>query len=398
MIDQKTPFRAMYVLLAICCFSCQTRDYISRQTISAQLKKQNYGELNGDRKAGTFDLPPGLNLKDGLSEKEAVDLALWNNARFQADLADIAIANAAITNAKIIQNPLLRYLSPASGISTSGYINFGLDFIWQRPQRIKAAKLNADRVADSLLQKGFLLIRDVQLAYTDVILNQQRFAITRELTGIRQELARLSNVRLKYGDISELEASTTRADSASAADALITAGMVLKASGNVLNNLLGRTNADSAIQLNLKAADTLIRIIPRKDYLALAFEYRPELRAAKTAIASAGSSLGWEKSKVITFTGTLNYQYLSNLGGNKWLPNAVNPGFQMDIPLFNRNQGNIQRARAVMEKAVLQYVNVQQAVALSVAQAYNRYESAYQSYQVWNTNTLPALAEAVRLV
>ena len=40
---------------------------------------------------GDGSLPPGLSLEDGLSEDEAVTLALWNNAPFQEALADLGL-------------------------------------------------------------------------------------------------------------------------------------------------------------------------------------------------------------------------------------------------------------------------------------------------------------------
>lgn len=386
------------ILFTLLISACQSNRYISRKAFADEFNKRSEYALNDSLFPGSFRLPPGTSLENGLSEEEAVNISLWNNARFQTDLADISIANANVTNAAIISNPLLRYLAPTGGIATSGYINFALDFIWQRPRRIAIARLNADRIADSLMQRGFSLIRDVQFNYADLLAASERLTIISESAKIRAEMADLANVRLKYGDISELEASTSRADSASAADDLVQANLNYLLAKSSLNYSMGFTSPDTVISIVASKPDTILRKIPLRDYLELAFEYRPEIRAAKVAVEAAGKSLGWERSRIINFTATLNYQYVNANGGPRWLPNAVNPGFQMDIPIFNRNQGNIQRAEALMEKASLQYFAVQQNIALDVSQAYNRYEQNYQSYQVWNSNTLPALAETVTLV
>ncbi|MES2873790.1 MAG: TolC family protein [Bacteroidota bacterium] len=386
------------ILFTLLISACQSNRYISRKAFADEFNKRSEYALNDSLIPGSFRLPPGTTLENGLTEEEAVNISLWNNARFQTDLADISMANANVTNAAIISNPLLRYLAPTGGIATSGYINFALDFIWQRPQRIAVAKLNADRIADSLMQRGFSLIRDVQFNYADLLAATERLTIIRETAKIRAEMAHLANVRLKYGDISELEASTSRADSASAADDLVQANLNYLLAKSSLNYIMGFTSPDTVISVITARPDTILRKIPVKDYLELAFEYRPEIRAAKVAIEAAGKTLGLERSRIINFTASLNYQYVNANGGPRWLPNAVNPGFQMDIPIFNRNQGNIQRANALLEKASLQYFTVQQNIALDVSQAYHRYEQNYQSYQVWNTNTLPALAETVTLV
>ncbi|MGC4013238.1 MAG: TolC family protein [Luteolibacter sp.] len=388
-----------FILSALLWSACRPSTYINREKIAGPIEKQTGYQMKRENAPGSFNLPDDTQLEDGLSEGEAIRIALWNNAKFQSALAEMNIANAGVTNARIIQNPLLRYLSPTSVVNISGYLNFAVDFIWQRPSRIRAAKFDAERVRDTLIQSGFRLIRDVQVAYADLLLAGERVTITRENAKARGELARLAGVRLKYGDISRLEASTARADSASAVDDVIAANLNYKLSVNNLNNLLGIMAVDTVFQLaTFTAFDSLPVKISRAECLELAFAYRPDLRAAKTAIDAAASALGWERSKIINFTATLNFQYISSLKGGEWIPNAVNPGFQAELPIFNRNQGNIQRARAQFEKARLDYITIQQAIALQVAQAYNRYEQAYQSYLVWKNDAIPALEESVSLV
>jgi cobalt-zinc-cadmium efflux system outer membrane protein len=398
--------RSQRLKMVACCLAgcwlaaCSGARYVDRKSVSEKVAANTGHTLAEQKTTGKFDLPPDVNLQDGIGESEAVSLALWNNAQFQADLVDLQLASADITTAKIIQNPLLRYLAPNGSILPSGYINFAIDFIWQRPARIATAKLNAERVRDSMVQKGFTLIRDAQLAYTDLLLAQQRLAITKDNTGTRAEINRLANARLRNGDISELEAATSKADSASAADDLIRAQLALLSSRVQLNYLLGIMPADTVITLQPLDADTLGAKMNKAAYIELALAYRPDIQAAKTSIAAAGKNLGWEQSKIISFTATLNFQYLSNTGGDgskEWIPNAGNPGFQAEIPIFNRNQGNIQKAKAALEKSSLQYYAVLQKALAEVVQAWNQYEQTYQSYQLWSSNALPPLATAVDL-
>lgn len=391
---------AMLLLSASWLAGCSGARYVDRKAVSEQVTRNTGHALAATKTAGQFDLPPDVTLTDGLGEEEAVSLALWNNAAFQTDLVDLQIASAGVTTAKIIQNPLLRYLAPNGNILTSGYINFALDFIWQRPARIAAAKLNAERVRDSLVQKGFTLIRDVQLAYTDALLAEQRLVVVQENAATRAEINRLANARLRNGDISELEAATSRADSASAVDDLVRARLSQLSTKIQLNYLLGILPADTVITLHPVAADTLGVRMDKQAYIDLAIAYRPDIQAAKTSIAAAGKSLGWEKSKIISFTATLNFQYLANTGGDgskHWTPNAANPGFQAELPIFNRNQGNIQQAKANLEKASMQYYAVLQKALSEVMQAYYQYEQSIQSYRLWNSNVLPPLSTAVNL-
>jgi cobalt-zinc-cadmium efflux system outer membrane protein len=380
--------------------SACSNHYVSRTTVSKKVSAQTAYSLNEKKKPGQFDLPPGVSLTDGLSEQDAVSLALWNNAQFQSDYADILIANSEVTTARIIQNPLLRYVTPSFGALTSGYVNFALDFIWQRPKRISAAKRNADLTAENLVNRGFTIIRDVQWAYADLLLAQEKFIIMKDNSQVRAEISHLATIRMQKGDISELEATNTKADSASAMDDFIKAQVTLLTARNQLNYLLGVTALDTTFTLQSTELTQPTKKITKEEYLTLAFEFRPDLKASKTGIIAAGKALGWEKSKAISFPVTLNFQYINGNGGSaneKWIPNTVSPGFQAELPIFNRNQGNIQKAKANLEKASFQYVATLQKVALEVTQSYNQYEQCYQSYELWQQHITPPLEQSVVL-
>lgn len=385
-------FCAAYLVI-----SCAPKNHVTRSYVSDELKNRSGFDLTRTKQPGQLELPPNIMVSDGISEDEAIGIALWNNAQFQADLASISIAHADVIDAGIVSNPLLRYLSPNAGIMASGYINFAFDFLWLRPKRIAAATTEAERIGANMVQRGFALIRDVQLSFTDMQFALDKAVILAENARIRAEMSRLSNVRLRYGEISELEALTFRADSASAVDQSIKAYLDTILQRNRLYTLLGFA-PDTTLSFQLIKDTLLSQKVSRSEYLELAGAYQPELQAARLAIESAGKRLGWERSRILAFTGVLNYQHIDGGGNNKWLPNAFNPGFQIEIPILNRNQGKIARARAEMEQASFQYVALRQRIALDVTEAYNRYEETYKSYETWNNGVIPALEEAVRLV
>lgn len=382
-------------LLFYALYGCKTTT-ISRTDVSDSLQNTTGFSLQNESKPGVPNIPPQVNAADGLTEEEAVSVALWNNAQLQADLANISISQADVINARVISNPLIRYLAPSGELSVSGYINFAFDFLFQRPKRVRAAKTDALRVAQTSLQHIYTLIRDVQVAYTDLLLSKERLAIFQENAQIRKEMAELANSRLRNGDISELEMVTFRADSASAQDDVIKAILDSAVNKNSLAVLLG-FSPDTALVLQPTAFYADSQKVVEQAYLQLAFDYQPELRAAQLNIEAISKRLKWERSRVIAFISTLNFQHIPGRGGSKFLPNAFNPGVQLEIPVFNRNQGAIAKAKAEMEAAAYQYVATRQRIALDVENAYQRYEQSWNSYRIWEGSTLPALEEAIRL-
>ncbi len=383
-------------IIFFCLYGCKSPQSVSRSSVSGSIRKATGFTVPKDVKPGIVVLPPNVTTTDGITEDEAVSIALWNNAQLQADLAAIAVSQADIIEAGIVSNPLLRYLAPGGGIQASGYFNFAFDFLFQRPRRLAAARTDALRVAENSVQKGYTLIRDVQMAYTDYLLSKERFAILAENAHIRKEMAQLANSRLRNGDISELEVNTFRADSASAQDDVIKASLDTMLKKNALNVLVG-FSPDTAIIIQPTTFYSDTQKVVEETYLQLAFDYQPELRAAQINIDAIGKRLGWERTRIVAFIGVLNFQHIPGKGGSKYLPNAFNPGIQIELPFLNRNQGRIARARADMETAAFQYVAARQRIALDVANAYHRYQQAWLSHQVWTAGTLPSLEEAVRL-
>jgi len=388
--------RHLGIILLLLAAGCSPRNPYNRTYVADRVRQQQQFELNQQKKPGQFDLPPNINLNDGVTEDEAVTVALWNNAQYQADLVGLAFAQADLTDAGIIQNPLVRYLSPNGGIVAQGYIYFYLDAIWQRPNRVAAAKRDAHRVAENTIQRTFTLIRDVQTAYADLSLARKRAFILQKNAQIRFQISALAQSRLRNGDISELEATTARVDSVSAADNFLRASLDTIVMRARFNTLLG-LRADTLVPLQ-PTGTRLWQAVDKKQLQELAYSFQPELVGATAAIEAAGKRMGWERSRILTLTGVLNGQnFAGTSSADQAFPGTFDLGVQTEIPIFNRNQGRIARAKAEMQQAALNYVAIRQRIDLDLTESFARYEMAWRSYQLWNTNVLPPLEQAVRL-
>jgi cobalt-zinc-cadmium efflux system outer membrane protein len=405
-VFRKHPyFSKGLVIVALLGFSnCAPQNKFSRDYVSDQVKVRTGGGLRTGQEASRFEVPPPVNLQDGLSEEEAAALALWNNAQFQADLVSTSIAQADLVEAGIIPNPLLRYIAPWGLATASGYLNFYLEALWQRPKKIAAAKLEARKTAENMVQRAFVLIRDTQLAYADMLLARQKQAILARDLQVRLQIVALARSRYRHGDISRWELTMARGDSALSTDTFNRGAQDTTIFKSRLNLLLGLPNVDSTLTLQ-PAPLTSYATLSRTDWQKLADDVQPELRAALATIEATGARLGWEKWRVANVVAaTINASTIhpANTDGSAraskspW-PNTFAPGVQMEIPIFNRNQGRIARARADMDQASLNYTAIRQRLTQQLSEAYARYELAYQSYQHWNTNLIPALEQSTIL-
>ena len=104
---------------------------------------------------------------------------------------------------------------------------------------------------------------------------------------------------------------------------------------------------------------------------------RPDLRAAELTVEAAAARLGWEKSRILTLTAVLD----ANGEGTEGFESG--PGFDISLPIFNRNQGGRLRAQSELERASAAYVQLQQQVRFDVREASTLFDQARQSRLAW---------------
>jgi len=296
--------------------------------ISAGIEERTDYTLRQAPEPGQFDIPEWVTLDDGLSQDEAVALALWNNAQFQADLAALGFARADLIEANMLSNPVFSLLFPIGPKALEMGLDVPIDFIWQRPRRLAVAKLDAQSLSENLIEHGLTLIRDVQTTYADIWSAEERVRLAEQNARLRIQMAELAQAQLKAGDISELSASNAYVDSLRAADIVKDFSEEAAVSRHHLNALLGLISDNSAFDI------TPSDITPRAEIsidelLETAFAARPDLRAAELAIEAAGERMGWEQSKIYNFIAIID----AKDEGEDSL--TVGPGLALEIPIFN---------------------------------------------------------------
>jgi cobalt-zinc-cadmium efflux system outer membrane protein len=355
------------LILAGCAHTPCNRAYVSKA-----LTDRTGHDLKAVTKPEDFKLPQGTSLADGVTEEESVAIALWNNAQFQADLTELGFARADLIEAGLLRNPMLSLLFPVGPKQLEATWSLPIDFLWQRPNRVAAAKLDAERVAENLVQHGLDLACNVRVAYADVVFARAQRRIAAETARLHQEIAAITTARRRAGDLSELEESASRLEALRAQEAALSFTQEAEISRARFNTLLGIDVQDTSFALTpAPEVELPPRTLP--ELFNAAFASRPDLRAAELAIEAAGKRLGWERTKILAFTGVLD----ANGAGKEGL--EMGPGAQIEIPLFNWNNGKVARAKAQIEQAAKQYLAVKQRIALEVQEAQTNYLAAQQA-------------------
>lgn len=385
--------------LLVCCLIVMTVAGQSKQGRITEIERQTGHRSVSQSGQSGFVIPDGVTMDDGLSMDEAVAVALWNNAQLHADLSALGLARADLIEAGLLNNPIFQFILPIGPYRQfESLLNFPLDFFWQRRKRIDAASIEVDRVAGSLEQNALNIARDVRLAFIEAKLAEQRAQLTRQAAELRAQIVRLTNVRLRVGDVSEIEATAARLDENLAQELSERQRREVGIAFNRLSLLLGISDGT---KLKLEDPKDEPEINPAalksdeaastSELLAIALASRPDFRAAELAIEVAAKRAKWQRSRVGALAALLNFKQ------GEGVPFAPRPGAIVDLPVFNRNQGGIARADAEVERAAWQYLAVRQRIAFEVIEALNQYRQASQSLTIWQSRIMPRTAENARL-
>jgi outer membrane protein, heavy metal efflux system len=223
----------------------------------------------------------------------------------------------------------------------------------------------------------------------DLWLAQERARLEKEETQIQSERAQISRRRLEAGDISELTASATHVELLRAMERTRGAVKDVTILRGRLQLLLGLVSNDSTFEI-LSPEVGAESVAPIDSLLDTAMAARPDLRAAELAIEAAGERLGWEQSNILDFILWID-------GKDKGQSDLeIGPGFAVDIPILNQNNGRIARAKAELEAAARQYEVTRQTIILEVHEAHTEYASARADYDFWRGDVIGVLEAANR--
>ena len=337
-------------------------------------------------------LPPDVPNVVALGEDGAIAVALWNNAAFGVELAQLGTSRADLAEAGALPNPTLSFLLPVGPRQLELSLLVPLAALVQRPFRVKAAKLDVERTARGLVQRGLDLARDVRHAWIEAEAAKARVAAREDLAKTWQNVAKIARARRDAGDTSAIESVTAEADTQDAEDQLERAKTELAMALERLRLLLGLAESNLGARIGTSGS-ALDEREPADEtaLLSLALAARPDVRAAEISAEAAGERIGWEKSRVFTLLGRFDVKPIGSQGG---LPLLPLPGAQLDLPIFNWNPGGIGRAEAELVATTLRYRLLRQTIATDVRVSRLELTQALASMHRFRDVVLPLLDNA----
>jgi outer membrane protein, heavy metal efflux system len=322
---------------------------------------------------------------------EAIRLALQHNHALEAARTTILQNQAQEITANLRPNPVLSWdaqflpiFQPnkftADYIDTQAQFDLGIGYTFERGRkrqhRLQAAKdqttVTRSQVADNERQ----LVFNVSQQFIDVVLAQSTVDFAKQDLDSFQKTVDISAARYKAGDMSE-------------GDFLKIQLQLLQFQTDLSAALLAKVEAIAALRqlVGFESVPDMFDVNGQLDYLpvhagledlrALAMRSRPDLLAAQQAVNAARSQeLLAEANGKRDLGASFNYSHVA----------ATNTGavfFNIQLPIFDRNQGEIARTRYAITQSQQMASEAAEQVMSDVVDAYQALRTNDQIVQLY---------------
>jgi cobalt-zinc-cadmium efflux system outer membrane protein len=342
---------------------------------------------------------------DGLTLDQAIERLVRANLGLQARQFELSQADADILTASLRANPLLYFdsqLIPYGTYSDSragGPLQYDLNVTYPLDvtRKRKARTLVAVR-AKSVLQAQFqdavrLQIDNLYTAFSDVLAAREtvRFATTAR-EGLRELLTRTRGLYEQgsrtFADVSRIEAMHEAAEVQ-----VVDAEEVLRTSRRNLGVLLNIPGPEAErMQVRGTLRDVFPPPPPVDALVRMALDCRPDVVAYRMGIGRAEAEVKLARANRLSDVYLLYqpYTFQNNAPFNKQSATSWALGVTVPLPLYNRNQGNIQRSRINVRQSQVELAEREQIVANEVRQAERQYTLTRSAVQRIEGRLLPS--------
>jgi cobalt-zinc-cadmium efflux system outer membrane protein len=313
-----------------------------------------------------------------ISLEQAISMALANSPAIKAARTQIQQSQAQEITANLRPNPTLNWDSQFIPVFSPGdfssdtlnnlqQFDIGVGYLFERghkrQNRLQAARDATAVTAAQVADTERTLIFNVAQQFINVLLANSTLQFAQEGLKSFQETVNISEQRYRAGDISEgdflkikLQLLQFQTDVSSARVAKV------QALGS-LRQLIGYASLPHAYDVVGKL-DYQPLTAALSDLQAKALAERPDLQAAKKGVKAANSQISLAKADAkVDFNASASYSHVSGASSTSLF-------FNVPLPFFNRNQGEIARTKFALTQAELTARAAEDTVLTDVTNAY----------------------------
>lgn len=335
-----------------------------------------------------------------ISLEEAIRIAVEKNPFLQSTRDQLEASLGSLRQSKLYPNPVLEFLAEEIPEDEIG-LNQSQNLVAVTQPIITGGKRGLGiRVSEKAKEKDEFdrdtvvlnVIADTKKVFSGVIGDQDGLAIAKETEKIAKGIYESENLRFEAGEVAITNVLRAEVEWSKARN------LVSHAEGNLQNSLKELQTVMGIPEETIGGVTGMLMSRPGELSLPeLELEMsnnQPILKASKKNMEIADTQLMLEKRQVIPdINVSAGYKRLSaeNL-------DTVQLGVEIPAPFFNRNQGNIQKGKALSKKAKSENQSVYNDLLFQLRKNFNSYNVERKRVMEFRDKILPKAEESLKLI
>jgi cobalt-zinc-cadmium efflux system outer membrane protein len=327
---------------------------------------------------------------------QAIQLALAHNHALKAAQSQIPQSQAEEITAAIRPNPVFEYddlfipiFSPAqlnsSTLDNITEFDVGFSYTFERGHKRQARILAArDQTAQTRSQVSDTergLTSNVAQQFIDILLAKANLQLAKDDLASFQQTVNLSQEQFRAGAIGEGDLLKIKLQLLQFQMDLSSAKLALVQALASLRQLLGFESVPIDYDVTGELAYTPLGL-NQEDLQMRALKLRPDLLAAQQGVTAAQSQFQLAKANgKRNLTTTVDYTHVSDV-------NTASFALNIEIPIFDRNQGEIARTHYAIAQAQETSAGASETVMTDVTNAYQGVETSAQVVELYTSGYL----------
>ncbi|MDT3776680.1 TolC family protein [Nitrospira sp. MA-1] len=341
---------------------------------------------------------------ESLTVEQAVQTALETNPDLLAARQEVEIARGRKVNAFLFNrfNPTINGQvwnrnNPGSGNVTDSRVMLSqeVEVAGQRGIRREEAVRNVSRVEAQIENRERLIAGQVKRAFFQALTLAKVLKLRKKIEMLNQRIRDASQARFQAGVIPIMEYNLAEIRYGQARKETFSAKASFQNSLVDLRRLLG-WEPDREIELSGQLRNSPKEVF-LSDLLHLGKAQRPDLLEAKREVLRGEAALDLTR-RLIVPNPTFQGNYWTETEGPEGVSNLVGGGISIPFPVFDRKQGELVTQGGELNRGRHQVVSVMRNIEQEVKTAFQAYEAARQSVEVFEAEVLERIDENFRFI
>jgi len=332
--------------------------------------------------------------------EEALSIAMKNNLQLQSTQDQVDAAAGALRQSKLYPNPVLELLAeevPTNeiGLNQSQNLVGITQPIITAGKRKLGIKLSEQSKEKSEFERDSVTLQvmtDAKKAFYKVVADQESVAVAGQIESIAKGIYESEQMRFEAGEVALTNVLRAEVELSQARNAVSLAEGNLQTSLAELQTVMGIPEESIA-----GVTGKLLTTPPDVSFndLKLTMQVnQPLIKASRKGVEMAESQLMLEKRQAIPdINVSAGYKRLTQENAD-----TVQMGIEIPTPFFNRNQGNIQKGKALSRKAKNENQSVYNDLQLQLKRDVDSYHAERRRVAEFRENIIPKAESALQLI